>query len=1624
MRKTIFLFAVLLALMPAGLKAQAQTEYVTDVYVIGSYLSSTIDDLYEKSFKPYGWKRIKYDLNKGAGGHYVNLLYMTGTDAAEAITDLYLWVSDNNTSEKTFTYDGRTYTRSSYNGDEDFLRSKGDLNTKAEGAYIFVYYTKDNTNFAPARALTGITVDDNSAYAVGMNGTSTPCDLNKGAGGDYIYLHTQRTATSDTPAEVTTEAQLRDAVTIKNVNIRLTGDITLSDRLVVTNGITATIDLNDHKLARSLTSSDANGLVLQVNGGGQLTLTDNGSEKKGCVTGGWSTNNGGGIWVQGNLIMEGGTICGNKAEQGGGIFIKPEGTVTMTGGTITENIATKNGGGIYNEGTLNMSGCPVVEANTVNNVYLTAGKVVNVTGAFREGARTGITAANSDATIASGYGTHNPGAAADAYLFSDCGLILTLDGGEVKQNVPKGNWLNHREGWYSKFERDIVKGTIEIWIQNEAELALLAFDINNKYELYKHIVHLDKDLDMSAHEWTPIGNSYHPFKGNFDGHGHTISGLWINPNNTDDYHGIFGYVEGKINYDDKTKCDYIRNFVLKNANVAGGKYVGGVAGYVYQKVNMENIFCQANVKGTEHVGGIVGRAEMSNVYYWYSSDTPCLTIDKCLLTDGTITGTKDIGLLVGSTGKNVNIKRSYYLNPASHISNISGTFAYPITTMNLPTGVTVEFTSDGVTYNNLRYAPAGTVKIKVDNTNITHHVRSVKVNGTEVGTSTGSYSFTIDPATATAYEITAETEPSVTMAGDGTQAAPYQIMNAEHWNHIAHELEDGDFKSGQYFELGADIQVATMIGSEGHLFSGHFDGKGHKLTVSYGSAESPLATAYVAPFRYFNGGTVKNLHVAGDIYTSNKFAAGILACQSGEVTIENCRSSVAIHSHTAGDGSHGGLVGLNKDEKRSWLTITGCLFDGRLLSEGTTLTTHCGGFIGWKDNSATIYKSLFDPAEVTVGNTQSATFARYGVDTYDSYYTYLLCDGENYIPRFSAHGNPPEYYNGQQAYTLSCIDGVTVAISGNAIATYSVSGLTIYNGCITRAGSSTIYVGEGNQVKINLAGSDKGYFVSDGSLNGSGNPYTLTVGTNTCVMPMPEAPTTIASVDDWIRFCAVVNNGIESYSGKTVTMTADIGTAEHPVKMMAGSSINHKFKGTFDGGGHTLTFSAKNEADYCAPFRFIENATIKNLHTAGNIDTDNMKAAGIVGQTYRNCSIINCRSSMNINRVRSGDATNGGLVGVVSGGTTTIEGCLFYGKLGYKNIKGCGGFVGWTEGNNGASVIIKNSLFIPESITISRTDCATFARGRDNHTKNITVTNCFYSESLGMAQGNEIDYYTETEPAHIGTKGTFYNVSFITTYTNGLRFGNDEEGYYFMVPEAVSLADAADNSQTISDKNGYLASVTLTDRTLYKDGKWNTLCLPFNVVLENSPLEGAVARPLSGASITGTTLNLTFGEPVTTLVAGTPYIIKWASGNNLSNPVFKGVTIDATDRSYDNGNGGDSRVRFVGTYKSTTFDSKDMSVLLMGGENTLNYPTTGAVIGAQRAYFKIGDGTALASRLTEFCIDFGEDDETTGIISLTSDSSPKSEGSDYWYSLDGRKLSGKPSSKGVYINNGVKVVIK
>ena len=521
-------------------------------------------------------------------------------------------------------------------------------------------------------------------------------------------------------------------------------------------------------------------------------------------------------------------------------------------------------------------------------------------------------------------------------------------------------------------------------------------------------------------------------------------------------------------------------------------------------------------------------------------------------------------------------------------------------------------------------------------------------------------------------------------------------------------------------------------------------------------------------------------------------------------------------------------------------------------------------------------------------------------------------------------------------------------------------------------------------------------------------------------------PFIISSTDDWNGFANAVTGGC-TFSGQFVKIDADIS-----VSTMAGTSDANSFQGTFDGDGQTLTFTKGTSAEpfaeeYCAPFRHVKNATIKNLHVDGTIYTSHKKAAGFVGISHQNLSITGCRSSININSStitgdNDHDGTHGGFVGTLAGenNTVTIDGCVFDGSFATTNSTiNCGGFIGWVTYN---TPTITNSLMAPTSVA-SGMLANTFSRWHTTYEP--AITNCYYvaTTNLPTDQGTEA-VATATAPANLGDAVEDYGM--VKAYANGILVG----GTYYVAPATVTLADGSDNTAVITGADGYVANVTLANRTLYKDGAWNTICLPFDVTIAGSPLAGATARPLTSASISGSTLTLTFGDAVTTLEAGTPYIIKWTADanyvdddeHNIASPVFSGVTIDKTDRSYDNGISGDNRVRFLGTYKSTTFDAEDKSILLMGGANTLYYPTAGAGIGAQRAYFKIGsDGALLARRLTAFNIDFG-DDEATGIISTTNYTN--STNSDAWYSLDGRRLQGQPTAKGVYVNNGRKVVIK
>ena len=251
-------------------------------------------------------------------------------------------------------------------------------------------------------------------------------------------------------------------------------------------------------------------------------------------------------------------------------------------------------------------------------------------------------------------------------------------------------------------------------------------------------------------------------------------------------------------------------------------------------------------------------------------------------------------------------------------------------------------------------------------------------------------------------------------------------------------------------------------------------------------------------------------------------------------------------------------------------------------------------------------------------------------------------------------------------------------------------------------------------------------------------------------------------------------------------------------------------------------------------------------------------------------------------------------------------------------------------------------------------------------------------------------------------------------------------------PLNISLADNANNEETLYMYAGKKAhSVTLADRTLFKDGKWNTLCLPFSLSAEqiaaNGYFAGATLKTLdadakNGFDTTDGTLYLSFKD-ATEIEAGVPYLVKWTSGEPITDPVFEGVTVSSTAaQAVESTTAGLESIQMVGCYSPVSVTADDKSILFLGDANTLYYSTIDRQIRSCRAYFSVPYiKNNAGAKARAFALSFDGED-VTGILGVSADSTDVKDG--VWYSLDGVRLSGKPTQRGLYINNGKKVVIK
>lgn len=453
-----------------------------------------------------------------------------------------------------------------------------------------------------------------------------------------------------------------------------------------------------------------------------------------------------------------------------------------------------------------------------------------------------------------------------------------------------------------------------------------------------------------------------------------------------------------------------------------------------------------------------------------------------------------------------------------------------------------------------------------------------------------------------------------------------------------------------------------------------------------------------------------------------------------------------------------------------------------------------------------------------------------------------------------------------------------------------------------------------------------------------------------------------------------------TYSGATIKLTADLDLAG--ISWIPIGTPDYPFDGTFDGGGHTLSNLNVNidggmTGNVAGFFGVIgSNGIVKDLHigdSEGLIFINNSYGStcylgAIAG--INNGTVVGCSNKILV----SGDgweyARIGGIVGENSTGAK-IQHCYNLGEVYCSKSNQIGGVVG----NNLGSV---QNCFMRSTVIIGNNEAPYPLYGN-----NIdgTITGCFYANG------------TSDDAPAVGAS-------------------------------VFSLADGSDNSTALEDNQGSSKNVLLNGRTLYTDGGWNTLCLPFDIpsgAQGRSPIAGATVMTLVSSSFSAGTLTLNFKD-ASSIEAGKPYIVKWDRQieGNLPYPVFMNATVSNTLSNVPT-----DKVVFEGCFSPVTIDGENRKMLYLGENNKLYYPSSTMAINSFRAYFMLqGDlvcGEPQSSgEVNSFALNFGGDIETG--IYLTSALPPLS--SDSWYTLDGRKLSGKPTSKGIYINQGKKIVLR
>jgi hypothetical protein len=1483
-----------------------------------------------------------------------------------------------------------------------------------------------------------------------------------------------------TDYSVKNETELKGAIE-NGANITLTQDITVASHVTISANATVTIDLGGYTLrgnSTALDGSDGNfSCIFIVAPTGNLTLSNGTLADADNSATSNAEHSAGAIVNKGTATLTNVNISNCKGYNGGAIRNNSGATLTITGGTISGNRAVSNGGGIYNNGTISMSGNPNITGNENGNLYLDGTTVINC-GTFTEGASIGVSLANGkyNRAFTSGYNSNNSGIAPGTYFSADLNdATLSLKDNEayIAANgyiYIERSWTGQPNtghvvsttklatncsyysdtedlngGWYilngsqSYSKRPACHGDVKFILQDGCNVE------------FKKGIHIDKGKKLTIYA-QPSGTG--KLRATGDG-GSTSNGDAAIGGNNEVPGGSLEIHGGNIEAKPYHNCA---------AGIGGGDGDSG----------MENIIIYGGtVTATGSSSGAgIGTGEEHNHKDKFGYDDDDVTYPNIKIYGGTVTATGGdyaAGIGGGEDGSNPTVQIYGGTVTAKGGKNAAG----------IGSGENADTEYQIYIYGGTVNATGGDLGAGIGGGKDGEVKRSINFNGGTVTAKGGNEAAGIGGGGDDGGQLYADIWLSGgTITATGGENAPGVGSGKASGIHGGYGIHvDGS----TVYATGGKYAPGVGCGKEGTC-----DGtvlemlKGYLEATSRGADAACIGGAYGSPggaVRIYDGTTVKCIYT--NEYSCSKKNSVFIGRGGASEDKSNGAFNIGVNMSVSKDGN---LVGKNSRQSTCQSHPSG--YSTVIVQP----CSHSGANYTIKDQYYHTFSCSYCTGSIeyhnTDGENSSCTLCGYNSGSYTITLYEALADGKGYS-------------------ATPIVETTGLGVTYTLPECSSVPDRKDFVGWkkVTGDAPTDIEAEEEEMGSLKAAGSS--FKVSENVVYYARYKTCWTgEGTGTS-----EDPFQIASTDNWNYLAEKVNSGHVTYKGKYFKMTNDIsvttqvGEYGSTSKCFAGILYGdgHTLDYTVSGSSQGLAPFGSANAVTISDLHVTGTITTSAKFASGLI-------AYLKGNTnITNCRVsVTINSSVEGDGTHGGFIGNFNCNDAEQ--YVTLSRCVFDGRLLGSSTTNCGGFVGYADVVYKNQLKLRNCLFKPTEVTLG-SGCRTFCRPKitgyvsyskcyytqslgtsDQGTKAYTVS-CgtpgmwLYYGELNFSNTSEAisdlqHFENEVFPFDAGLlfQAVFYTggtseVTFTpltneygkgaagVTASEGTLTANGDGTYTLAMNNESSSVTATietyddlklydepasdSNTSVLEANDGQTKNVTISGRTLYKDGNWNTLCLPFDVsedFINNSdhPLHDATIMELdveqTGFDAEQETLYLYFKE-ATKIDARRPYIVKWDNdGTTITSPVFYNSTIESSSPKPVTST--DGKVSFTGIYDPKTLKAKDNTVLYLGAGNKLYYPSKDKGINSFRAYFQLSGITAGEpetptqggpSNVRAFVLNFGDEDgNTTGIIDAEANSSLFTLHSSLsgWYDLQGRKLSAKPTKKGVYIYNGKKRVIK